>query len=387
MSSSDGTHLMEIPMKYIDGFISAMLGPLKPTGHAIARGGCIALIMAIWMSCSFGSNMTVAHAGFLGTLTFIAAFGPELAYRAFELRKPVIGGLATAGAILMLVIQFGVDQSYTAGIRGKNRDETRAANVNYDGAQRQVSSEEANLLVLRKTLDAKIAERKALIEANPWAASIKPDGLKADLKNLEDKIASEIKGGRDGRKGGCARVCEGLKDQAADVAKRISAAEKASELANEIEKLGNEIKTIQSKVDTKVATASKTEYKSSAVAHSNKEIAKAFAFIGFGDISPSENVEQGTDIGINMAMALAATIVPAFCFLMAVALFRKEEDETIPHAIQRTASTVFETMTGDTHRLPAPSGHTIIERPTIVQDTKVAATLARLAQFRQQKAA
>jgi len=64
-------------------FIHAMLGNLNPTGRMWAHIGVIVLIVAAAMSWGFGAEVSWKHAAFLACLTFVAAFGPEAAHRAW----------------------------------------------------------------------------------------------------------------------------------------------------------------------------------------------------------------------------------------------------------------------------------------------------------------
>jgi hypothetical protein len=315
----------------IDNLITAMIGDLSPAGKAWARVGIIVLVVAAAMSFNFGSSISMLHGLFLAGLTFVAAFGPDAAHQAWLDQKK---GSAIAIAIIcapLLAIEFYSHAGYTAGLRGHNLAEARVQNMRFDGAKNQVTSEETNLRLLRERLAAKTDERKALLDANPWAPTVKPDGLKAELAVLKDKIEYEIKGGREGRGAGCKKVCESLKDQAANVEKRIGSAEKFSELAVEIDTLNGDIKRLQGAVDIKVATFSKTEHKSSAVAHQNEFLANAVAlisnFAGSNDsLKPTEKIAVSSEQSVNLAMALAGTGLPAFALFVA-GLYRRNRPE------------------------------------------------------------
>ena len=294
----------------IDSFIAAMLGRLDNTGLAWARAGVIVLCVGAAMSADFGMQVSWKHALFLAGVTFVAAFGPEAAYKAFQMGKYGIASVAVVVSAMLLIIQFGVDQSYTAGIRGLNRDETRVANVIYDGAQDATKEDKANLEMWRKQL-------ATLTEQNAWAPTVKAEALRAEAETLKGRIEEE-KAGKRGRAAGCKSECERLQNELIAVQNKIGIVEQAADLTKRIE-------ATQRILDSKRDVASKTEYKSSAVVHANTAIAKAVSFITFGKLKPSENIEEGTDIGINMAMALAATGVPAFCFLISVALYSRKE--------------------------------------------------------------
>lgn len=342
----------------VDNLIVAMVGNLTPAGKAWARVGIITLIVAAIMSFDFGYSISWKHAAFLACLTFVAAFGPDAAHKAWSENKK---GSATAIALIcapLLGIEFYSHAGYSAGLRGHNLAEARVQNMNFDGAHRQVASEETNLKLLRDRLAALTDERKALLDANPWAPTVKPDGLKAELAVLKDKIEYEVKGGREGRGPGCKKFCEQLKDQAAAVEKRIGSAEKFSELASEIDKLGADLKRIQSAIDSKVARASKTEHKSSAVAHQNEFLANAVAlaskFIGNSEsLKPSEVISVSAEQSVNLAMALAGTGLPAFALFVA-GLYRRPDDEE-PAGKQRSVYEPASVEISPATSLPAAS--------------------------------
>lgn len=67
----------------MDGLIKAMIGDLSPAGKAWARVGIIVLVVAAVMSFDFGFAISWKHAAFLACLTFVAAFGPDAARKAW----------------------------------------------------------------------------------------------------------------------------------------------------------------------------------------------------------------------------------------------------------------------------------------------------------------
>jgi hypothetical protein len=310
---------MKFILKHMDGFIAAMLGKLDATGMAWARVGIVVLCVGAAMSADFGAAVSWKHALFLAGLTFVAAFGPEAAYKAFEMKKYFIGCVAVLASALLIIIQFGVDQSYTAGIRGLNRDETRVANVKWDGAQDASKDEKASLEMFRARHATLMAERAKMGQELSWLPTVTPDGLRAEVVVHDKEIALET------ARGGCKSKCAQRMQAKANLEKWIAAAESYKSKADEIAELDKQITATTKILDSKREVASHTEYKSSAVLHANAQIAKSVAFLGFGAVKPSENIEEGTDIGINMAMALAACGIPAFTFLIAVALYKREE--------------------------------------------------------------
>ena len=308
----------------IDSFIRAMVGDLNLTGRTWARVGIVALVVAAAMSADFGWQVSWKHGVFLACLTFVAAFGPEAAYRACQEGKYGSSCAIAIFSAFLLAIQLGVDQSYTAGIRGHNVAEAKVSNVRYDNAQEGVS-QSAGLLKLWQT---QLADLQAQA---PWAATVKADALRDEVKTLDQRIANEIAGGRGGRKAGCKTECERLQNERKSVFEKIVAAEQMDDLRRRID-------ATQRLVDAARAKADTTEHKSSAVAHANKAIAKAVAYVGLGSIEPSQHIQEGADIGTNFAMAVAATGVPAFCLFVA-GLYRKQDESGL--ALAPPAPTVI----------------------------------------------
>lgn len=319
----------------IDKFTHAMLGNLSPTGVNWARAGTVVLAIGAAMSAAYGWQVSVLHAVGLAGVTFIAAFGIEAAYQAHRDGKWIVSGFAGVLGVFFLVIQFGIDQQYTAGARGNNRDETRVANVKYDNAHESAKDDVKNLAMWR--------EHMARLQTEaPWAATVKADALRSELEALTKRMVDEERGQR-GRKAGRGKIYEDLESQAIAVTAKIGKVEQATKLAEQIE-------ATQRILDKKRETANGAEFKSSAVVHGNGQIAKAISFaFGGGALKASDAIEAGTDIGINSAIALAISCGHAFCFLMAVALYGRREDHI--DAPAHTAAAYRHTIT------PTPLQH------------------------------
>lgn len=308
----------------IDTLIKGMLGDLLPTGMAWARVGVIVLVVAAWMSFDFGSSISFKHATFLACLTFVAAFGPEAAYKAVNDRKFVAGAAIAIACVPTLVIEFYSHGGYTAGLRGNNLSEARVQNTKYDGAQEASKEEKTNLAIWKQQLST-------LMEQNAWATTIKADALRTELSTLKDRIETEKLGGRGGRKAGCGKECESLQNQANDLARRITTAEQASDLNKRIE-------ATQRVLDGKRDVASKTEHKSSPVAHQNASLAKWVSMVGYGSLKPSEMVEETAEQSANFMMALAGTGLPALTLFIA-GLYRRPRSEDDDAAIPAVMAT------------------------------------------------
>lgn len=293
-----------------DGIIIAMFGPLKSTGWAWARVGLAILFIAAAMSFDFGYQVSFKHGAFLAGLTFVAAFGPDAAHRAFQTKKWASGVAIAFGAVVCLGLEFVSHQSYTAGIRGDNIAVAGVQNAKYTGGQKAVSEDEDALKRERASLDQ-------LKLAHPWAETTTAESLRAKIPAIDEKLRQEEK------RGGCGPKCLAIKTEKADVEARIATAESRNGIAIRIAEL-------EKRLEGRRARAEVTEYKSSPVVHANQSIANAFQFIRTwgAETDPSETIEKGAQISINGGMALAGTGLPALCLFIA-GLYRREEEDSI----------------------------------------------------------
>jgi len=313
-------------MKKLDNFIRAMLGNLDATGLMWARIGVIVLIVAAAMSWGFGAEVSWKHAAFLACLTFVAAFGPEAAHRAFT------DGRKTAGIVIALIcapllaIEFYSHAGYTAGLRGHNIETTNVQNVRYDQRQDDVREGKASLVLWEKRL----ADLEA---ANAWSATVTAEALRAQLASANLAIEQEA------ARGGCKAKCLARTKERDELASKIAIAEEKSELTGKIEAT----KRVLAKARD---TAAVTEHKSSPVVHQNAFLAKAVTLVSTGGLEPTPHVKAAAEQSTNLAMAIAGTGLPAFCFVLA-GLYRREQDD---HPIGQAADN-----NGQAHSLAKPS--------------------------------
>ena len=289
----------------IDSFIAAMLGSLTRTGLMWARIGVVVLIVAAAMSWSFGAEVSWKHGAFLACLTFVAAFGPEAAYKAWQERKY---GSAAAIALIcapLLAIEFYSHAGYTAGLRGHNIETTAVQNVRYGQRQDDVTDNKASLALWTKRL-------ADLESQNAWAASVTAESLRAQLASANLAIEQES------ARGGCKAKCLARTKERDELASRIAIAEERTALSGQIEK----VKAVLAKARD---TAAVTDHKSSPVVHQNAFLAKAVTLVGFGSLEPTPHINAAAEQSANLAMALAGTGLPAFCLFLA-GLYRRRED-------------------------------------------------------------
>src|SRR5262245_30181117 len=126
-------------------------------------------------------------------------------------RHGLCAGLV-AGGIVVLSLNILSHLGSVGWHRDMSATEASVANVRYDMAADQVKAGVSSLSLWRKQL----AELQA---AHAWAATVTPDGLKAELPAKDEAIRQEE------ARGGCARRCLALKKEKADLELRIGVAE------------------------------------------------------------------------------------------------------------------------------------------------------------------
>jgi hypothetical protein len=197
-------------------------------------------------------------------------------------------------------------------LRGHNIETATVQNTRFDAANDAVTDDKANVALWRKQL-------AALIEQNAWAGTIKADGLRASLNAAQKAIDLES------ARGGCKTKCLAEMEKKADLERRITVAEQATDLTTRIE-------ATQRILDGKREVAAKTEHKSSAVAHQNDSLKKWVALVANGNTVATDLQAVSAEQSANLAMAVAGTGLPAFALFMA-GLFRtnrRHPDEPHP---------------------------------------------------------
>ena len=281
--------------------------------------GLGSLAAAALMSFDFGWQVSTKHALFLAILTVVAAFGPMAAEMLFTKGRK---GPAIATALIcvpLLGIEFYSHAGYTAGLRGFNIETAGVQNTRYDGAQDDVKRNRDELSMLMAVLTG-------LQKDAPWAATVKADGLRAQVTTLDKAITEE----GNARNGGCKRKCLDLMKQKTEVENRIAVAEK-------VEDTQKRIADLQGAIDKKRDVANAIVHASSAVAHQNDALKRWVAMAANGTIQASEFQGAAAQESANLAMAIAGTGLPAFALFMA-GLFRvkRRDDDDDPTASAET---------------------------------------------------
>lgn len=273
--------------------------------------GVILLIAAAAMSFDFGWGVSAKHALFLAGLSFVTAFIPEAAYHQWKDGNKGASMALALCSIPLFGIEFFSHAGYTAGLRGLNVSETQVQNVKYDDARKDVEEQASMLRMFEQRL-------KDLQGENKWTVSVTADALRARMESLNLAIKLEE------QKGGCKAKCLERTKERDDVASRIAVLERIDDTTAKIEATKKVIANFRDK-------SARTEHKSSAVEHQNAFLTKAVALTVNGSLEATAVQAEKVQQAVNLGMALAGTGLPALCFF-AAGLYRRKEDEEVPHA-------------------------------------------------------
>jgi hypothetical protein len=307
---------------------------LTPFGRFWFNLGTVALVASCAMSFFFGKSISLTHGVFLVVLSAVAAWGPHAAHKVFAMSRPAGYTLAIC-CIPLLAIEFYSHAGYTAGLRGTNIGDAKVQQAKYTVSYDAVHED-------KEALEKAVKERDELKSANPWAEKTTAGALRAELPAVEEAIAQEA------RRGGCGPKCLALKEKKAGIESRIAVIEDGNKIAIRIENLEKRISAHREK-----ATA--TEFKHSAAAHQQEFLGKLVALVSAGSLDPTELQSASAEQSVNLAMAIAATGLPAFCyFIMGFFSGRREQEpqgrpEAQPAPTQ-TAEQVLEAFLDNVNR-------------------------------------
>lgn len=258
--------------------------------------GVVALAASIYMAWQFGASISRAH----GVALVTACVAAGLIFPARRLLNPGATGsavLLTAG-LFFVALEFMSHLGYTFGMRERQQVEASAQTNVHTVAFRQVDSEQTNLALWRDQLAKLQAE-------NAWAATVNPDGLKAQLASAQKAIDLEA------ARGGCKAVCLARMKEKAALEERIAIAERASDLSRRIE-------ATQRILDGKVNTASATKIGHSTVKAQQDSFAQLLLLASGTDaeqaLQPGAVAKDLADKLIGFLMAVGATALPSIAF-------------------------------------------------------------------------
>lgn len=306
-------------MKRFHAFTQEAFGDLTATGRVWMWVGLITLACSMGMAFDYGQQVSFKHGLVMALLSLCTAFILEEAYKfGCKGHKFVAFGFAVV-AIPMFWQETKSHIAYTAGFRGINVETSELQETKYKDKRDDVEETKANLALYERRL-------AALQEANPWAASVTADQLRAKLASAN--LAIEV----EASKGGCKVNC----------LKRTQERDDLQSRANAIDEMNRYVRMVD---DTKAALqktrdkAAAVEHAPSIVQHQNTTLFKLASLISNGNVNASpllkEVVEQENTIGL----ALMPVLLPAFAFFT-MGLYRRDSHTFEPAARSYTPTTM-----------------------------------------------
>lgn len=281
--------------------VSRVLSAYNGPGRFWLILGVVALIVDAAISYQYGKSLTTLHGlGFALVAVFFALL-PDAAYSEVESRRYASGIVMGLLCIPLGVVAFYSHLGYGAGVRLGDMQQTGVQNVKYDDARGKVEDNKRNVSLWTEQL-------ADLTKLAPWAATVNPDGLKAQLASADKAIELETK------RGGCKTKCLERMKEKASLEERIATAERATDLQKRIE-------ATQRLIDGYREASAKTEFKSSAVVNQNNVAAQLWLAMTGAEpdhaINPDATTASFTSIVIAGGGSLAFMIMAPVGFFLA----------------------------------------------------------------------
>jgi hypothetical protein len=281
--------------------------------------GILALVVGMLMAFEYGRAMSMLHAFSLGLLAIavsIAFIGAEI-YRVSGRNTAAM--IATVAGVCFSIGEYGTHFGYTVGTRVADTQQTGVQNTKYAEAQKNRDREVANLDLWKSQL-------ATLMEQNAWAATVKADGLRAQIEVAQKEIDLEAE------RGGCKSKCALRMKEKADLEAKVATVEQATDLSKRIE-------ATQRVIDKKVEVADTTEF------HSSKIVNQTAGFAQFATWSdePSDSALSWTQLVLGAIIAAITTYLAPFCLSIAYSGIRpapRQSQPAAPEADLRTSAPV-----------------------------------------------
>jgi hypothetical protein len=255
--------------------------------------GVAALLVGMGMAFEYGRAMSMLHAVSLGLLAIAVpvAFCAAEVYRGEG--RSIAAAVMTIAGVAFSIGEYGTHFGYTVGARIQDAQQTGVTNASYAAVQKNRDSEVANLDLWKKQL-------ASLMEANGWAATVKAEGLRAQVAAYDKDIELETS------RGGCKGKCLTKMQAKGKLEEKIATVEQAADLSKRIE-------ATQRILDRKVETAAKTEYHSSKIVNQTA----AFAQLATWSDEPSESARSWVQLLLGAVIALITTYLAPACISVA----------------------------------------------------------------------
>jgi hypothetical protein len=265
------------------------LAPFRRYFRIAAIGTTIAsAILTAIFAWNQGASWYVSIPIVLGLVMFSIASDYVLLFinDAWKSKRYVFTTFVALGGLLVFTINLISNVGSVGWQRESVVSAAKVQNTRYDAAQDGVAEDKASLALFKQQL-------ADLTAANAWAATVKPDGLKAQVLDLRKAEEAEA------RLGGCKAKCRAIQNQITEIQGRIAVAEQATDLAKRIE-------ATQRVLDTKRTKAASQDKAVAAPASQ----ALFFASMFNVSLDPSEASQTWTDRGIATWLALGLCIAP-----------------------------------------------------------------------------
>lgn len=310
---------------------------LRPYFKGAALLGVGAMVFDTWLSGKFGWSISLDMAGIFALVSL--ASGLLLVIAAAFWRS----GHANIGRYIAIawIPVFGFNIMSNMGVATANRmTDVQKASIQaarYDSAKDTAKENAASLQLWTEQL----AKLKA---DNAWVASVTAESLRSQL--AEKQAAAD----REAKRGGCGRICEGIKAEVVSLQSRIGAVEQRDDLTKRIE-------ATQRLVDKARVAVASTDAGISHAANQSAFFAKLINFSLYADPTSADVGVANEGMGMFTAIVLAIvsallTYVGAYPHLMELG------QRTVPQPDRMASFTARRTEDSNPTRLDVPTNST-----------------------------
>lgn len=265
---------------------------IRKIQHGFKVGGFVLTGVSAFMTMLFG--LTLATNWFIGAFIAAALVVASIASayvwifvgRSVAARNWIGAAVAGVGGLIFTTTDLTSNFGSVAWQRDSNVQQASVQNTKYEDSRAKVEENRANLSMWK-------AQLAKLNEENAWSATVKADGLRAQVEAADEAIRQEE------RRGGCGPRCLGLKRNKADLENRIATVELREDLTRRIA-------ATQELVDRyreKAATVEKSE--SAALMQT-----VALASVATISLDPSQEAVHWTSKGVAWWVALFLAFGP-----------------------------------------------------------------------------
>ena len=245
-------------------------------------------VTSLILTATFGASISIGMMFALGVISVMASYLPAIMIEVGDSGRKwlLIPGIIVA--LLVTVIDVTTNASTTGVYKTTDVVQANVQQAKYVDRRDAVASAKDEVALFNKL----IADLKA---ENPFATTVSADGLKGQVPAIEEAILQEAK------RGGCGPKCLALKEQLADVQKRIGIAEKLDEHTAKLE-------AARRGLEKAIAEASTSEQGESAVATQNFRLASLLTL----SRAPSDDAVHWTDQWLMVVIGVVITFASQF---------------------------------------------------------------------------